>query len=708
MKVALVGNPNSGKTSLFNGLTRLNQKVGNYPGITVDKKTGAAKLPNNTVANIIDLPGAYSLYPKSVDEGVVNQILCDPNNPHHPDVIVIVADASNLKRNLLFCSQIIDLNIPVIIALNMVDLARNKDLHVDTAKLSQQLGVQVIPINARKNQGIRRIKNALSKLSTPPRQSTVRDNKHLINIKKLAPHVIESIKPIINSRSDYNSFLTANNIENITYLGKQDKEAIKDILKEKDFNSPQLQAQETIERYQKINKILNNSIVQPTPTISSGHDFSRGLDKVLMHPIWGYMSFIVIMLLIFQTIFSWASYPMDLIDMGISSLSQWLADTLPKGMLSGLLIDGVIAGLGGIVIFIPQIMILFAFVAMLEDTGYMARVSFMMDKLMRNVGLNGRSVVPLMSGFACAVPAIMAARNIVNWKERLITIMVIPLMSCSARLPVYTILIALVVPDQSILGVFNLKGLALLFLYLLGFFAAISVAWVMKYIIKTNEKSHFVMELPIYKSPRWTNVLTTMFEKAKVFVFSAGKVIIVISMILWFLASFAPGEKFEQIEKKYAAKEYDQKYSQQEIANHIQAEKLENSYVGIIGKIIEPAILPLGYNWEIGIALITSFAAREVFVGTMATIYSIESGQENIVSLKNRMAAVINPQTGKPLYNFATAFSLMIFYAFAMQCMSTVAVVRRETKGWKWAIIQIIYMTLLAYFASLFTYQLLK
>ncbi|MDQ2656971.1 MAG: ferrous iron transport protein B, partial [Bacteroidota bacterium] len=422
-----------------------------------------------------------------------------------------------------------------------------------------------------------------------------------------------------------------------------------------------------------------------------------------------YLLFFAVLFLIFQAIFAWATLPMDLIDLLFANLSQYLHGALPDGPLTSLLADGIVPGIGGIVIFVPQIAILFAFISILEESGYMARVVFLMDKMMRRFGLNGKSVVPLMSGVACAIPAIMATRTIDNWKERMITIFVTPLMSCSARLPVFTILIALIVPEQRLLGFFNLQGIALMGLYMLGFVAAIGSAWVMKQIIRVRERSFLIMELPTYRIPRWSNVGYTIIEKTKAFVLEAGKVIMAISIVLWVLASYGPGDKVSNAREYVLAESQNLRLTEQGLEDRIAAFKLENSYAGVIGKALEPAIRPLGYDWKIGIALVTSFAAREVFVGTMATIYSIGSaGDDGDTTIKTRMKQEINPETGGPRFTPAVGFSLLIFYLFAMQCMSTLAVVYRETRGWKWPILQLLYMTALAYVSAWIVYQVLS
>lgn len=700
IKVALVGNPNTGKSTLFNRLTGLNQKIGNFPGITVDKKTGFAKLVEGREAEIIDLPGTYSLYPKSNDESIVFQVLADKNNNSHPDVIVLVTDASNLKRNMLLYSQVADLGIPMILALNMVDLSAKQGIEINANKLATKLGIQVVSISARNNIGIDKLKSAVA--NTTKIATQVND----VDLHFLAPDAIEAIKQRINTDNNYYALQVLHQHEHLTFFSEQDQIEIEEIEQSNKFESSKAQAAETIARYKHLSTILSDVVVD-TGTAQK-FSFSDKLDSILTHKIWGFGIFLLILFVIFNAIFAWSSYPMAWIETTFGWITEYGHEYLPAGMLTDLLLDGVVAGLGGIFVFIPQIAILFAFISILEDTGYMARVTFMMDKIMSKVGLNGKSVVPMIGGLACAVPSIMAARNIENWKDRMITIMVTPLISCSARLPVYILLISIIIPSKNVLGIINMQGLALMVMYIISFVAAVVVAWVMKIIIKSKEKSYFIMELPVYRMPRWKNVLYTMYEKSKTFVFEAGKVIIAISIILWVMASFGPGNRFENIDKKYESALADTTKNTDHIKTLVATEKLENSYVGILGHFIEPAIRPLGYDWKIGIGLITSFAAREAFVGTMATIYSVDGGEEDSSTIRERMSASINSKTGLPVYTFATGISLMLFYAFAMQCMSTVAIVYRETKGWKWPVIQLGYMTAMAYVAALIAYQLLK
>ncbi len=695
-KIALVGNPNSGKSTLFNLLTGLKQKTGNFPGVTVDKKSGRMKLPNGQQIELIDLPGTYSIYPKTLDEQIVQEVLLDKDHSQHPDTIIVVADASNLKRNLLLFTQIRDLNIPMVLVLNMMDVAERRQLKVDLRGLSIDLGVKIIPTNSHTGDGVEALKNVLS-------QPLVQSKKPFYQVKGLAGQTIEDIKGEFSLHDDYQAFQYAQQSVRLKFLAESERQRIEDIKKEKGFQELPTQSEETLGRYALISDIVDRNVKQ-----SSGDNkatLSQKIDRISTHKVFGYMIFLALLMLIFQAIFAWAEGPMDLIEGSLASFSSWVKSALPEGVLNDLLTDGIIAGLAGVLVFIPQIAILFGFISLLEESGYMSRAVFLMDRVMRNFGLNGKSVVPLVSGMACAIPAIMATRNIENWKDRLITIFVTPFMSCSARLPVYTLLIALVVPDEYVFGLFNLKGLVLTALYLLGFFAAILSAWAMKFILKTKHKGYFVMELPGYKIPHWKNVGLTIFEKSKTFVVEAGKVIIAISILLWVLASYGFNDKFENAET-YVQQELPAGATNTDYEIALNAYKLEHSLAGSFGKMIEPAIAPLGYDWKIGIALITSFAAREVFVGTMSTIYSIGADEDDELTIKEKLSKEINPKTGKPMYTMALGFSLMVFYAFAMQCMSTIAVVYRETKGWKWPIIQMVYMTAVAYLSALLTYNI--
>jgi ferrous iron transport protein B len=700
LKIALVGNPNSGKSSLFNYLTGLNQKIGNFPGVTVEKKSGFCLLPENTAAEIIDLPGTYSIYPRSLDEEIVAEVLLDHHSAATPDKVVVTVDATNVKRGFLLLSQIIDMGLPTILALNMMDLAAKAGINYDLNVMSKKLGIPVIPINARNGVGLDALKKELSK----PQAAS----EHPINpVLKELQNPIKELRGKLGIDNDYEAYQFLEQPKTLKFLAKEKQKVVDNIREKYEFFPGKFQGAETIQRYAYIQNLLNEVTLK-----ASDHSWKKNsarLDSILLHKVWGYVIFFSILFLIFQSIFAWAQVPMDFIDIAFARLSSYLISVLPSGPFTSLLAEGIVPGIGGILIFIPQIAILFAFISILEESGYMARVVFMMDKVMRKFGLNGKSVVPLMSGVACAIPAIMAARTIDNWKERTITILVTPLMSCSARLPVFTILIALIVPNQKALGFFNLQGLALMGLYLLGFLAAMGSAAVIKLLIRVKERSYLIMELPTYRIPKWSNVGYTIVEKTKAFVLEAGKIILAISIILWVLASYGPGDALEKAEAKVLEESKNLRLTEEGLANRIAAYKLEHSYAGIIGKGIEPVIRPLGYDWKIGIALITSFAAREVFVGTIATIYSIGTvSDSDTATIQERLRTEINPETGGPRFTPAVGFSLLVFYTFAMQCMSTLAIVYRETKGWKWPLIQLTYMTALAYLSALLVYQLLS
>lgn len=700
ISIALVGNPNTGKSTLFNLLTGLSQKIGNFPGVTVDKKTGYTALPDGRTAEVIDLPGTYSLYPKSRDESIVFSVLADRDNALNPDLIIVVLDASNLKRNLLLYTQVADLKIPVMVALNMMDVAAKDGVVININALSKKLGVPVIPVSARKNEGIGVLKERMAQANKIALQHDT------IDVLSIASPLIERISELMQLNNSYFALQLAHQHETLAFVTDDENEQIEKFEVQHDFHSQKAQATETIARYNYINDILYDTVT--TPNRAQGETASNRIDKILTHRVFGFVIFFGILLFIFQAIFAWSAYPMSLIEELFIWMQSGVHSLMPAGPLTDLLADGVVAGLSGVLVFIPQIAILFAFISILEDTGYMARVTFMMDRLMRKVGLSGKSVVPLIGGFACAVPSIMSTRTIENWKDRMITIMVTPLVACSARLPVYTLLIALVVPNRNLWWIFNLQGLALTGMYVFSLLSAIIVAWVFKFVLKARERGYFIMELPVYRMPRWNNVLLTMFERSKTFVLQAGKVIIAVSVILWVLASYGPGDDFKQIEKKYSTPQYGQKMKPTEVQHAIASEKLESSYAGYLGHAIEPAIKPLGFDWKIGIALITSFAAREVFVGTMATIYSVDGNADEIQSVQQKMRGARNTQTGRPAFTLAVAFSLMMFYAFAMQCASTVAVVYRETKNWRWPMLQFFYMAVLAYGVSFLTYQILK
>tara|TARA_R110002012_G_scaffold263456_1_gene446341 strand:+ start:182886 stop:185123 length:2238 start_codon:yes stop_codon:yes gene_type:complete len=741
INVALIGNPNTGKTSVFNQLTGLNQKVGNYPGITVEKKEGICKLPRGIKAHIIDLPGTYSLNTTSLDESVAVELLLNKNDKDFPDVAVVIADVENLKRNLLLFTQIKDLKIPAILVINMADRMSRKGISIDVELLEEKLDTKIAVVSTRKKIGIEKLKDLIldyKNLSTKPNiDTTVIDPSYFEKLKSTFPKE-DVYKLWLVITQDVNFMPIEKNIfQNTTSFATKTKSELK-----------RLQQKETILRYQYINGILKQTL---KIDINAAKGLRATLDKILTHKVFGYLIFFLILLTIFQAIYDWSEYPMDLIEGFFANASEWVKNSLPPGVFTNLLAEGILAGIGGIVIFIPQIAFLFLFIALLEETGYMSRVVFLMDRVMRPFGLSGKSVVPLISGTACAIPAIMATRTIENWKERLITILVTPFTTCSARLPVYLIIIELVIPEGRYIGL-SYQALTLMLLYLIGFAAAILSAMILNKILKIKSKSFFVVEMPNYKLPLLKNVAYTVLEKTKSFVFGAGKIILAISIILWFLGSNGISDNFKNAETIVQNKIEQQGLSEFNTLNNesillayesalkdsvaanrysidamaikdslaqksdalfetaksqeIASFKLENSYIGYMGKAITPIVEPLGYDWKIGIAVLTSFAAREVFVGTLATIYSVGSDEQDTIT--NRMAAEVNPKTQKPLFNLASGISLLLFYAFAMQCASTLAIVKRETNTWKWPIAQLVFMSAFAYVVALIAYQTLK
>lgn len=705
--IALIGNPNSGKSSVFNQLTGLRQKVGNFPGVTVDKKIGKLALATGEDAILLDFPGTYSLYPTSMDERVVLDVLANPEDVNYPDAVVYVADITNLEKHFLLLTQIKDLGLPIVLALNMSDLADKQDLKVDDQRLSDFLKMPVVVISGRSGHNLPDLRNAITDIYKNGQNQVTKSTESLrtfYSFSATEKATIEKIQVQFPLKNDYQALLWAHHHKRLSFMGLPQKETIQESVVATSFHSIAHQINETMQRYQKFTPILQQIIKKPQNQPVSITD---KIDQVIVHPVAGPIIFFGLMFLVFQAIFAWAQYPMEWIESGFGWLTEMTKATLPAGWFTDLLTDGIIAGLGGILIFIPQITILFFLIAVLEEVGYMARAVFMFDKIMQKFGLNGRSVVALISSSACAIPAVMSTRTISNWKERLITIMVTPLISCSARIPVYAILIGFVVPPITVLGIFNAQGLAFMGLYLLGIVAALVSGWVFKKILNSEESSFLMLELPQYRPPVWKNIWFTLKSKVTSFVVEAGKVIMVISVVLWFLASYGPTEKMAQAEATAIEMAQAQNLSEAQTADLIAGQKIEASYAGHLGKFIEPAIRPLGYDWKIGIALITSFAAREVFVGTMATIYSIGSVEDES-TIRDKLSKARNPITGAPVYTFATSLSLLIFYVFALQCMSTLAVVKRETGSWKWPAIQFLFMGGLAYVGALIVFQVFK
>ena len=670
----LLGNPNTGKSSLFNKLTGLNQKVGNFPGVTVEKKEGTINFKNNYFANVIDLPGTYSVNSFSPEEEVVSNILLEKNQIS-PDAALVVSDIENLKHNLLLFTQVKDLGIPLYLVINMCDVMDKRGITIDISSLEEELKTKIFLISTRNSTGINNLLNEIPKILDTD-TSTLLDNSFMDF------ETLQKINKKNNSNSQYRMWLSQiNKISNSDDLKK-------------------IKHKEAVHRYRFINNKLNKTL---NIDRKKAYDLRSKLDNIFLHPFWGTIIFMSILALIFQTIFTWSSYPMDFIDEMFSNLSNYTKAVLPEGVFTNLLAEGIITGIGGVIIFVPQIALLFMFISILEETGYMSRVVFLFDKRLKKYGLSGKSIIPLISGVACAIPAVMSTRNIEDWKQRLTTILIVPFMTCSARLPVYLILISIVIPDNYFF-IFNYQGLTLLGLYLLAVLMALISAFVFSKIIKSNFKNYVVIEMPNYKIPVLKNVLFTVYSKTKSFVFEAGKIILSISILLWIFASNGPGDDFKYAEQIILEK-YDNKKNITELDYEIQSYRLENSYIGTAGKIMEPILNPLGYDWKIGIAIITSFAAREVFVGTLATIFSV--GSENVETIKEKMSYQ-RKQNGQLLFNLPTGVSLMVFYAFALQCMSTIAIVKKETNSWKWPAIQFTFMTIIAYISALIVYQTLS
>ncbi|WP_236975369.1 ferrous iron transport protein B [Membranihabitans maritimus] len=698
--VVLVGNPNSGKSSLFNKLTGLQQKIGNYPGVTVERKKGKAKLPNGTTIQITDLPGAYSLFPTTDDEKIATREVLKGSIHNEDNLLVYVADITKLEKHLLFFSQLYSLGKKMILCLNMADQVKIRLDKLETF-FQTEFEIPVVSISAKRGLGIDELKKAIQSYSQkPPNKKIFFSKEDILEEDRDATEVL--MKGDTKIDNDYLAFVLANHAHWLSELIPGGQKTA-DVIKNSPFNPLKAQVQDTMKRF----SILEPMLLKITPLIKNNPTFTDRLDRLLTHRVMGPAIFVILMLFIFQAIFAWAQIPMEWIDGAFGSLNGWISDNFESSWFTALLTEGILAGIGGVVIFIPQIAILFFLIGILEETGYMSRIVFMLDNSMQKVGMNGRSVVALVSGGACAIPAIMSTRNIAGWKERLITIMVTPLISCSARIPVYALLIAMVVPYKKVGGIFNLQGLSFALLYFLGAAMAIIIGFILSKWIKSKSPSFLMMEMPDYRTPNFRNVTITTYNKVKSFIVEAGKIIFVISIALWFMASYGPKNAMKEAEENAVKIALEENLSPEDTENLIATNKLENSFAGIMGKAIEPVIRPIGFDWKIGISLITSFAAREVFVGTMATIYSVGS-EDNTEGIQAKMENATFADTGKKVYTPATIWSLLLFYAFAMQCMSTLAVVKKETGTWKWPIIQFVYLTLLAYFSSLIIYNILS
>jgi len=685
-QIAIIGNPNSGKTTLFNALTGLRQKVGNYPGVTVEKKEGQLCFHDGTEAVLVDLPGTYSFTPSSPDEQIATDILLGGSRySNMPDLLICTVDASNLERNLYLVSQIIDRQIPAIVALNMMDVAEESGIRIDPMVLEEELGVQVIPTIGTTGMGIKELKQAIA------------DNRHIpwrIRSWQLPAIVEEELDELVNlleQRVDFDrpsalleavQLLSTNNGHTLHHspLPPDVLDHVRKDRERLDFMEIDRQSVFVESRYRWIKQVCRAA---SKTTVRSGIPLNDRIDRLMVHRIWGYVIFLGMMGIVFQSVFTWAALPMEWIGAGFDEVGTVITTLMPPGELRELIVNGGLAGVSAVVTFLPQILFLFFFLGLLEDTGYMSRAAFIMDRLMSKVGLHGKSFVPLLSSFACAIPGIMATRTIENPRDRLVTMLVAPLMSCSARLPVYTLLIAAFVPSTMVLGFLSLSGLVLLVLYLLGMAAALTMAWLFKNTLLKGPPSIFIMELPPYRRPSLRSICLQMWERSKIFLREAGTFILGVSIVLWFLASHPRVEGASP------------------------AEQLKHSFAGQAGRLIEPVIKPLGFDWKIGIGLIASVLQREVFVSTMGTVYNIQDSNDDGVSLslKEHLQQDIDPESGEPSFTLLTALCLMVYYMLAMQCLSTVAIMHRETNGWKWPLIQIAYMTLLAYGATFLVYR---
>ena len=698
IKVALIGNPNVGKTSIFNLLTGMNQHVGNYPGVTVDKKVGFCKLSQIINARIYDLPGTYSTNPNSMDEKVAVSCLLDRDDIDFPDVVVVVADVENLKQNLYLFTQIKDFGIPTILAINMADRMKPRGITIDIPALEAALHTRIALVSTRQKTGIEELKELIinyKKLSL----------ETLVDIARIDPPFFSSLKEKFpNEELGKLWMVISQNFEVVGALRKMEiqKENIKT-----EAEIKRMQQRETILRYQ----VINNALKDTYKVTAVG---TRAfLDKILLHKVWGYVIFMAILLLIFQVIFYVSEYPKGWIESALGWVGEWLSGILPEGSLTSLLVDGVIPGLTAVVSFVPQIALLFFFISLLEESGYMSRVVFLMDRIMRPFGLNGKGTIPLISGAACAIPAVMATRTIESWRERLIAILVTPFITCSARLPIYLIIIKLVIPQGNYFF-FDNQAVALFALYMLGVFMAIFSAWLLNkfLVLKHTIKTHFIIEMPTYKVPLVRNVLLTVYEKSKAFVVNAGKIIFFMTVLIWFLQTHGLSEKYRNAEThtEQMAAQYGWDEDQKE--HYLLSYRTENSLLGNMGKFVEPVFRPLGYDWKISIAVLGSFAARETFVSTLATIYSlgevdVEEGEAEQRTVITRLQEEMRPD-GTPMFNLATGVSILLFFASAMQCISTFAIVRKETNSWKWAIIQWLFMTGFAYLSAFAAYQILS
>ncbi|HXC99586.1 MAG TPA: ferrous iron transport protein B [Verrucomicrobiae bacterium] len=713
--VVLTGNPNSGKTTVFNSLTGLRAKVGNYAGVTVERKEGRL-LQAPTEIKVIDLPGTYSLSPQSLDEQISRDVLLNRlAELPAPSLVVVVVDASNLQRNLYYATQVVELGYPTLIALNMVDVAEDNGHEISAEKLTASLGVPALPVVANSGRGMPELRQkiistladkTIETVTAPPRQFYILPVAFVKEAAIIAALLTAHFRERRRQAAAEALLILSNEkalASSLEHYPAPIQQAVDAARKRLDAAGVEWRSAAIEARYASVTAISNEAV---TETRQEQETFSDKLDRVLTHKVWGTLIFIAVMALMFQSIFTFAQLPMRLLQDGIDVVGGMVGHAIPRGDLNSLLVDGVIAGVGSVVAFLPQILLLFMFIGLLEDTGYMARAAFLMDRLMSKVGLHGKSFIPMLSSFACAIPGIMATRTIESPKDRLVTILVAPLMSCSARLPVYTLLIGACIPDIRILGFLKLAGLTMLAMYLLGIIVALLMAWLFKKTLLKGETPMLIMELPPYKRPLARVVLRHMWDRSKLFLTRAGTVILGINILLWFLAVYPrSAEVHRQFEVRRAAAAGDTNLLAS-IDNEEQGEKLRYSFAGRMGRAIEPVIKPLGFDWKMGIGIVTSFAAREVFVSTMATVYNVgNSESESSVANLQKTLREQKHADGTPIYTALTAVTLMVFYVFALQCVSTVAIVRRETNTWKWPIFQWVYMGILAWGLAFITWH---
>ncbi|MCW5922624.1 MAG: ferrous iron transport protein B [Saprospiraceae bacterium] len=710
-KIALIGNPNSGKSTVFNQLTGLRQKTGNFPGVTVEVKEGRLRFPSGAEALLIDLPGTYSLHPTSSDEKIVTTVLTNPKDDFYPDALVYVADVTHLEKHLLLFTQLLDLGLPMLMALNMADTAAEAGIKVNTGKLAERFGVPVVSISGRTGENIQKLLLDLEKLLNGDGHHR-RPTSAFYPLREVEKQVADAAQLNVATGSPYHALLLAHHHAWLPFLQKQERETLAAIVQTKDFQSLRVQVDETLDRFDRFTPIVRQTVSQPSVEPTT---FTDRIDTILTHRWFGPLIFFGVMLLVFMAIFFGYDITGGWVESGIGVVIDAISGGLRENWFTDLLTKGVLPGLQGILVFVPQIALLFLLITILEEVGYMARAVFIFDKTMRRFGMNGRSIVALIGGGACAVPAIMGTRTISNWKERLITVMVTPFISCSARIPVYLVLIPVALPHSS----WWTKSLVFGGMYFFGLLAALGAAYTFKKLLRTSDPSYLALELPVYRMPHWKNVWLTVWEKVKAFISGAGKIILYISVILWILGNTGPSGALDNAEAQVKATATAE-ISQDSLDDLVAAKRLEASFAGMVGKAIEPLIAPLGYDWKIGIALLSSFAAREVFNGTMYTIYSLESvgrvEEEEAANQRpferySRLRRQMREDTfrdGRPVYTLATGISLLVFYALAMQCMSTLAVVRRETGSWKWPLFQFFFMSGLAYLCAWVAFTVLS